>query len=614
MLRATDSTPQVPRLLQVIGHLTNWYIRFNRKCLRGAAGLGVGDTVAALNTQLELLLTVVILPGTKTPGACIAALLNGPRTLDEREIEKKTGCNVKVIQLGRAARDQCNAAPKTYILEELNVTRITVTGNEQDYGIRLGAKVDWLQDSEAAEDGGLDTTDDVLVQYRVLAKPEEIDVEALVSSRRLLFEQSLRGPVERVQGAASVDDLIAEDEQDLGNLRLLPIRVPAAPKEPDPGQIVASGTTVPQTSLKYWAWIPLGRGDGTTGTQGGHRAPKNPRLPGGGYRMPVHKGTSTLLYERLVDVLILGGGPAGLSCAGGLARQLHTAIVFSHEQFRNARASHMHNVAGWDHHHPREFRQKAKADILNRYGDTIQFKNVEIRSVRKLEEGKFEAVDADGDKYVGRRVVIASGVRDIMPSLPGYEKLWGRGIFHCLFCHGYEERGATSAGILATALLANPAFAPVIARMAGRLAGTVNVYTNGAGEELIEEIRPILKNTKKYKFIDAGIKKLMKDPDIEGEAGVLVYLEDGTVNKEGFIAHVPHFELSSSFAKDLGVEVTPQGHIDVQSPFCNTSVPGVFAAGDCATFLKSVAQAMVMGSFVAAGIAHSVQAEDDVAE
>ncbi|RYP23799.1 hypothetical protein DL765_000876 [Monosporascus sp. GIB2] len=320
------------------------------------------------------------------------------------------------------------------------------------------------------------------------------------------------------------------------------------------------------------------------------------------------------MTTSLVDVLILGGGPAGLSCAGALARQLHTAIVFSHEQFRNARASHMHNVAGWDHRPPWEFRQKAKTDILDRYGDTIQFKNVEIRSVTKLEEGKFEAVDADGDKYLGRRVVIASGVRDIMPSLPGYEKLWGRGIFHCLFCHGYEERGAASAGILATGLLANPAFAPVIARMTGRLAGTVNVYTNGAGEELIEEIRALLKNTKKYQFIDTSIKKLMKDPDVEGEAGVLVYLEDGTVNKEGFIAHVPHFELNGPFAKDLGVEVTPQGHIDVQSPFCNTSVPGVFAAGDCATFLKSAAQAMAMGSFVAAGIAHSVQAEDDVAE
>ncbi|RYP44227.1 hypothetical protein DL768_009291 [Monosporascus sp. mg162] len=320
------------------------------------------------------------------------------------------------------------------------------------------------------------------------------------------------------------------------------------------------------------------------------------------------------MTTSLVDVLILGGGPAGLSCAGGLARQLHTAIVFSHEQFRNARTSHMHNVAGWDHRHPREFRQKAKTDILDRYGDTIQFKNVEIRSVTKLEEGKFEAVDADGGKYLGRRVVIASGVRDIMPSLPGYEELWGRGIFHCLFCHGYEERGAPSAGILAAGLLANPAFAPVIARMAGRLAGSVNVYTNGAGEELVKEIRPLLKNTKKYKVIDTNIKKLMKDPDVEGEAGVLVYLEDGTVNKEGFIAHVPHFELNGPFARDLGVEVTPQGHIDVQSPFCNTSVPGVFAAGDCATFAKSVAQAMAMGSFVAAGIAHSVQAEDDVAQ
>ncbi|KAI0408992.1 hypothetical protein F4802DRAFT_308033 [Xylaria palmicola] len=316
--------------------------------------------------------------------------------------------------------------------------------------------------------------------------------------------------------------------------------------------------------------------------------------------------------SKAVDVLILGGGPAGLAVAGGLARQLHTGIVFSSGTFRNGGATHMHNVSGWDHQDPAEFRARSKADVLARYG-TIQFRDVSVASVRKLESGRFEAVDEAGERYEGRKIVIASGIRDIMPQLPGYAQLWGKGVFHCLFCHGYEERGAPSAGLLAAGLLGNTMFAPPISRMAGRLASVVNVYTDG-NKELGNELRGILKSTKKFRIENRKVKTFAKDPDVQGEAGVLVTLDDGTVIKEGFVAHIPDFELNGSFAKDLEVEVTPQGHINALPPFFNTNVPGVFAAGDCATPLRSVPTATMMGSFVAAGLAHALQAEDDVEE
>ncbi|TGJ84724.1 hypothetical protein E0Z10_g4030 [Xylaria hypoxylon] len=316
--------------------------------------------------------------------------------------------------------------------------------------------------------------------------------------------------------------------------------------------------------------------------------------------------------SKSVDVLIFGGGPAGLAVAGGLARQLHTAVLFSAGSFRNAEAQHMHNVSGWDHETPFDFRLKTMSNIMTRYS-TIQFRDVGVVSVRKLESGRFEAEDDVGEKYEGRKVVIASGIRDIMPDIPGYSQLWGKGIFHCLFCHGYEERGASSAGILASGLLGNTMFGPPVSRMASRLAGTVNIYTDG-NETFGAEIRAVLKSTKKFRIENRKIKSVAKDPDVEGEAGVLVTLEDGTVNKEGFVAHVPDFELKGSFVADLGVELAPQGHINALPPFFNTNVPGVYAAGDCATPLRTVPTASMMGSFVAAGLAQSLQAEDDAEE
>lgn len=107
--------------------------------------------------------------------------------------------------------------------------------------------------------------------------------------------------------------------------------------------------------------------------------------------------------------------------------------------------------------------------------------------------------------------------------------------FHCLFCHGYEERGAKSAGVLATGFLTNPAFSAPVTRMAGRLAEVVNVYTNG-NESLASELRPLLKNTKKFHIINDKISSLAKDPEVGAEhTDILVSLEGGAVKKEGFM-------------------------------------------------------------------------------
>ena len=104
-------------------------------------------------------------------------------------------------------------------------------------------------------------------------------------------------------------------------------------------------------------------------------------------------------------------------------------------------------------------------------------------------------------------------------------------------------------GVLATGLLANSVFAPVFARMAGRLANTINIYTNGGGGKLANELRPLLKGTNKYRFIDVKIEKFEKDREVVGEAGVVVKLEDGREIDEAFIVClVPRHRVSARIA------------------------------------------------------------------
>ncbi|KAK3307220.1 uncharacterized protein B0T15DRAFT_394737 [Chaetomium strumarium] len=320
---------------------------------------------------------------------------------------------------------------------------------------------------------------------------------------------------------------------------------------------------------------------------------------------------------NLKDVLIIGGGPSGLAAATSLARQLYTAVVFDSGVYRNARTRHMHNVPTWDHRDPGEFRAKARADLLARY-HTIHFEDTAVESVRRTEDGRFEATDAKGTTWTGKKVVLASGVRDIYPDVPGYDDVWGRGVYHCLFCDGYEDRGAASAGVLAIGDLgpASPASFPAaaalafpalhVARMAKRLAKKVVVYTNGA-PEFAKEIAAALGSDPVIVVDDRRVTRLQKANEESSE--VIVHLEDGTTVSHGFMAHKPKTQVNGPFAEQLGVEFTEMGFIKTTPPFYETIVPGVFAIGDCATAMPAVVNALGMGAFAAGGIASQLGKE-----
>ena len=131
--------------------------------------------------------------------------------------------------------------------------------------------------------------------------------------------------------------------------------------------------------------------------------------------------------EPLLDCLIIGGGPAGLSVATGLARQLYRVVVFDSGSYRNDATTHMHNVATWDHRRPAEFREAARRSILDRYS-TIHIEDTTIESVKQTDTGHFQATDTNGTTWVGKKLVLATGVRDIFPDLPGYQECWVTGM------------------------------------------------------------------------------------------------------------------------------------------------------------------------------------------
>ncbi|KAF5686945.1 hypothetical protein FCIRC_2637 [Fusarium circinatum] len=325
----------------------------------------------------------------------------------------------------------------------------------------------------------------------------------------------------------------------------------------------------------------------------------------------------------LVDVLIIGAGPAGLSAALALARQFHTAIVFNSSLFRNARSVHMHTIATWDHKDSAAFRAATRKEILGRY-KTISFEDLEIAKVEKTSDGDFAATAADGTTFTGRRVLLATGVTDLPLDIKGYAECWGRSMFvspppdsamvnntnsssyHCLFCHGYEEAGKPSSGVLALGENTTPAAAVAFARSAKQMTSKAVIYTsnNPAMQTAIADL--LGKKDTAITIDNREIASLALGPD---GTGVTITFANGSSVQEAFLAHKPPTKLNGPFAEQLGVELSPSGDIKITPPYGATSINGVYAAGDCATPMKNVIQAMHMGTFAAVGMAFDLQAE-----
>jgi len=125
-----------------------------------------------------------------------------------------------------------------------------------------------------------------------------------------------------------------------------------------------------------------------------------------------------------VDALVIGGGPAGLSAALAFARQLHTVILFDSNLYRNAKAARMHVVSTWDNHPPAEYRDAAREELTTRY-DTVWVIDTEVKRVVKLDQGRFTAHDADGKQWTGRKLLLATGSKDVFLDIPGFSECWG---------------------------------------------------------------------------------------------------------------------------------------------------------------------------------------------
>jgi thioredoxin reductase len=298
-----------------------------------------------------------------------------------------------------------------------------------------------------------------------------------------------------------------------------------------------------------------------------------------------------------VDVVIVGGGPAGLNAALMLGRARKRVLLCDAGTPRNAAAESIHGFVTRDGTPPREFRHIAR-EQLRPYG--VEVREVRVSAVRPLASG-FQVLLEEGRAVNTRRVLLATGMVDVLPELPGYRELWGRSIFQCPYCHGWEVQGQAF-GVLATQM--------ALLDFALLLTGwsrDVTVFTHQSFE-LSPEQRARLQHAG-VQCEERRIRRLLSHAEPEAGGGLLkaVELEDGTLVPRQVLFAAPP-QQQTVLVQQLGLALDEQGFVRVND-HRETSIPGIYAAGDLTTRLQGAVMAAAAGCLAAAMLNHALNLE-----
>jgi thioredoxin reductase len=297
------------------------------------------------------------------------------------------------------------------------------------------------------------------------------------------------------------------------------------------------------------------------------------------------------------DVVIIGGGPAGLSAATALARSRRTVLVVDSGHPRNAPAGHLHNFLSRDSTSPLELVALGRKEVES-FGGTVE--SAEVGGVRRVDDG-FEVTTADGRTTQARRVLITSGLEDRLPEIPGVAERWGRDVLHCPYCHGYEVRDQ-AVGILAVGPLAGHA-----AGLWRQLTDRVTVFRHDDDE--LDPETALRLDALGVPVVDGRVAALVVEADrltgIRLESGEVVAVDAAVVS--------PRAGARAAFLVELGletVEIEMMGRVVATrldaDPFGRTAVPGVWAAGSVvepmAQLMASAASGLMAGAQINADL------------
>jgi thioredoxin reductase len=280
----------------------------------------------------------------------------------------------------------------------------------------------------------------------------------------------------------------------------------------------------------------------------------------------------------MLDALIVGGSYAGLSAALQLARARRRIAVIDSGRRRNRFADTSHGFLGQDGRAPGDIAADAQAQLMAY--PTVEWIDGQAETAAKTSAG-FSVSTADAKTFEARRLILAGGIVDDLPDIPGLGERWGKSVFHCPYCHGYElDRGPV--GVLAVSEMSMH-HAVMLPDW-----GPTTFFLNDAFVPNDEQLAQLRKR-------DVGIER---EPVASIGGNADVGLRDGRVIRLAGLFTLTRTEPAGPLANQLGCsfEQGPFGRFVQTDAFKETTVPGVFACGDAARAMGSVAFAVADGA------------------
>lgn len=291
------------------------------------------------------------------------------------------------------------------------------------------------------------------------------------------------------------------------------------------------------------------------------------------------------------DAIIIGGGSAGLSAALALGRSTRQVLLVSCGAPRNDPAHAAHNAFTRDGTPPLELLRIGR-EQLRPYKVTLRD---ECATGIRRAESEF-IVETETGKARARGIILALGVRDLLPELPGFEELWGKGVFHCPYCHGWEVAGQP------LGIYARGEAALHLSTLIRGWSTDLVLFTDGPADLSDAQIERIQRNG--IVIREEPVERLLGSDQLEA-----VVLANGERIERSGLFTAPKQEIRSDLAHRLGCAMTAQGRVGADV-LGRTNIPKVFVAGDASPAQQSVIAAAASGMLAGAGLNHDLLVEE----
>ncbi len=298
---------------------------------------------------------------------------------------------------------------------------------------------------------------------------------------------------------------------------------------------------------------------------------------------------------ELHDVIIVGGGPSGLNAAVVLGRCRRKVLLFDHGNQRNISSHGMHNYLTRDDVKPSDFLDISRKEI-EKYG--VILKPVAIKHADKKNESHFTVTDVNGTVYHSKKLILATGLKDKLPEVPGAKEIYGTSMHHCPYCDGWEWRDKR------IAVYSNRKGGDNLAIVLTRWSSSITLFTDGR-KYLKQDQRDKLKK-ENINVIDTPVQSFEShDKKLSN-----IILKDGDKHAADAVFFANGFEVQCDLVESLGC-LTGKNSVALTNKSQQTNIAGLYVVGDASKDMHFVVVAAAEGAKAAVYVNKELMEEEN---